>query len=57
MMASELTANCVDRNLSAKTIDWLAVEAVISELVSVVSFPCFAGKYREVHRIQPGDDD
>jgi hypothetical protein len=24
MMASELTANCVDRNLSAKTIDWLA---------------------------------
>jgi hypothetical protein len=34
----------------------LAVEAVISELVSAASFPCFAGKYREIRRIQLEDD-
>jgi hypothetical protein len=35
----------------------LAVEAVISELASVAPFPCFAGKYSEIRRIQIGDDD
>jgi hypothetical protein len=35
----------------------LAVKAVISELVSVSPFPCFAGKYREIRRIQTEDDD
>jgi hypothetical protein len=37
--------------------DKLAVEAVISELVSVSPFPCFAGIYREIRRIQIEDDD
>jgi hypothetical protein len=35
----------------------VAVEAVISELVSVSPFPCFAGIYREIRRIQTEDDD
>jgi hypothetical protein len=35
----------------------LAVGAVISELVSAAPFPCFAGKYREIRRIQTRDDD
>lgn len=30
----------------------LAVEAVIGEPVSISVFPCFAGKYREVRRVQ-----
>jgi hypothetical protein len=34
----------------------LAVGAVIGEPVSVASFPCFAGKYREICRIQPEED-
>jgi hypothetical protein len=38
-------------------MDWLAVGAVIGELVSVANFPCFAGKYREIRRIQTVDDD
>jgi hypothetical protein len=29
----------------------LAVEAVISELVSARLFPCSAGEYREIHQI------
>jgi hypothetical protein len=33
------------------------VEAVISELVSGFAFPCFAGKYREIRRIQTENDD
>ena len=28
----------------------MAVEAVISELVSAASLPCFAGKYSEIRR-------
>jgi hypothetical protein len=32
--------------------EFLAVGAVIGELVSVAPFPCFAGKYREICRIQ-----
>jgi len=38
-------------------MELLAVEAVISELVSVSPFPCFAGKYREIRRIQTKDDE
>jgi hypothetical protein len=37
--------------------EFLAVGAVISELVSVSPFPCFAGIYREICRIQRKDDD
>jgi hypothetical protein len=33
----------------------LAVEAVISELVSARPFPCSAGKYREIRRFQAED--
>jgi hypothetical protein len=37
-------------------LEEIAVEAVISELVSAASFACYAGKYREIRRIQPEDD-
>jgi len=40
-----------------KSKDGVAVGVAIGELVSVSPFPCFAGIYREICRIQTEDDD